>query len=37
MNFVGDDVDELVDSEAQLLPLCHGCTLSSGCLNVVVG
>ena len=36
MNVVGDDVDELVDGEVQLLPLCHGCTLSSGCLHVVV-
>ena len=36
MNVVGDDVDELVDGEVQLLPLCHGCTRSSGCLNVVV-
>ena len=34
MNIVGDDVDDLVDGEVQLLPLCHGCTRSSGCLNV---
>ena len=36
MNVVGDDVDELVDGEVQFLPLCHGCTRSYGCLNVVV-
>ena len=23
MNLVGDDVDDLVDGEVQLLPLCH--------------
>ena len=36
MNLVGDDVDDLVDGDVQLLPLCHGCTRSSGCLNVVL-
>ena len=36
MNLVGDDVDDLVDGDVQLLPLCHGCTRSSGCLDVVV-
>ena len=33
---VGVDVDDLVDGDVQLLPLRHGCTRSSGCLNVVV-
>ena len=36
MNVGGNDVDDLVDGDVQLLPLCHGCTRSSGCLNVVV-
>ena len=36
MNVGGGDVDDLVDGEVQLLPLCHGCTRSSGCLSVVV-
>ena len=36
MNVGGGDVDDLVDGDVQLLPLCHGCTRSSGCLNVVV-
>ena len=36
MDLVGDDVDDLVDGVVQLLPLCHCCTQSSGCLDVVV-
>ena len=36
MNLVGDDVDDLVDGVVQLLPLCHCCARSSGCLDVVV-
>ena len=36
MNVGGTDVDDLVDGDVQLLLLCHGCTRSSGCLNVVV-
>ena len=36
MNVGGGDVDDLVDVDVQLLPLCHGCARSSGCLSVVV-
>ena len=36
MNVAGSDADDLVDGDVQLLPLCHGCTQSSGCLDVVV-
>ena len=36
VNLVGDDVDDLVDGVAQLLPLCRCCTRSSGCLDAVV-
>ena len=36
MKVGGNDVEDLVDGDVQLLPLCHGCTQSSGCLNVVV-